>query len=140
MEKEMGTWQIEHLDEDNIVHVKVRGEMPEDQVVLHVTEALAVASEHEATRFLVDHREMEPLVSMVRIYAMPGVFEKLGLSRIHRLAVLFTPSSKHAREYEFFETVSVNRGFQVRLFEGDSEALAWLREHTGGPGNREPVP
>ena len=123
----MGSWQIEHMERDNILHVKVTGEMTEDQVVRHVSDALAVAAAHGCTRFLVDHREMIPLVPIARLYGLPGVFEGVGLRRTHRLGVLYSPSTGHGEEYKFFETVSVNNGFQVQLFTRDSEAMAWLK-------------
>lgn len=52
-------------------------------------------------------------------------FEPRGVPRTFKEAVLMH-SPLNRRETEFYEIAAMNRGFNVRLFECEEEAVAWL--------------
>ncbi|NCA83342.1 MAG: STAS/SEC14 domain-containing protein [Opitutae bacterium] len=54
-------------------------------------------------------------------------FEPRGVPRTFKEAVLMN-SPLNRRETEFYEVAAKNRGFNVRLFECEEEAVAWLND------------
>jgi hypothetical protein len=54
-------------------------------------------------------------------------FEPRGVPRTFKEAVLMH-APLNRRETEFYETAAMNRGFNVRLFESEAEAIAWLND------------
>ena len=52
-------------------------------------------------------------------------FEPRGVPRTFKEAVVMN-SPLNRRETEFYEIAAMNRGFNVRLFECEAEAVAWL--------------
>ena len=54
--------------------------------------------------------------------------ESIGPVPRFREAVLLPLSPEMAREARGFETMCLNRGFEVRIFDDRSAALAWLGE------------
>ena len=54
-------------------------------------------------------------------------FESRGVPHTFKEAVLMN-APLNRRETEFYEIAAMNRGFNVRLFEGEKEAVAWLND------------
>lgn len=75
---------------------------------------------------LIDCRQMEGFPDAFQSYYSGANLEERGFTREVRLAFLDRTEFKSANE--FYETVAQNRGFQVRHFYSEEEALAWLHE------------
>ena len=69
---------------------------------------------------------MNPEISTVDIYNLPKVLEGLGDSRKSRTAIVISPHSDSKKDFSFFETASLNQGFQVKLFFDVEKATEWL--------------
>jgi hypothetical protein len=70
-----------------------------------------------------DLRGVERHLSLLDIYNLPKMSGEFGFPPRTKRAFVF---SEDAKDYQFFETVSVNRGQLVKIFEDIDEALAWL--------------
>jgi hypothetical protein len=64
-------------------------------------------------------------VSILEIYSNPQQMDDAGISRSTRRALVVPPNFEHAH---FLETVTRNRGHNLRVFTSRDEALAWLLE------------
>ena len=116
------------LDEDGIIVSRVWGSLNDDEVVAKALELVELIKQSGVTRWLSDFRETQAEVSIVKIYELPKLFEKLELPRTVRQALLL-PLTKHRKEdYEFYENVCQNMGYNFRLFENPEEARQWLLE------------
>ena len=90
------------------------------------SDAIATAAKLGITDYLVDFRGMTPDLSVTTIYELPRILEKLGDTRESRTAMVVSPESEKKEDFSFFETVSLNQGFQVKLFTDLQEATQWL--------------
>jgi len=88
------------------------------------SDASAFLHEHGCTRILNDLREVDLELSTVDIYDIPNLVAGSGIERSVKRAVVF---SRDVGDYQFFETVSVNQGQFVRVFEDFDVAVTWLR-------------
>jgi hypothetical protein len=61
---------------------------------------------------------------------VPDWFEVRELPRTTRIAVVLPPDTANMFKYIFFDNISTDRGYQVRLFWEPTRAVDWLR---GGP-------
>jgi hypothetical protein len=115
-------------DPQGIIFIKVRGPLTLAEVRQVMAEAGRLAHDHQCFRLLSDTLEMELKLSMAEVYYLPGMFAELlstlGL-QVHqfRTAVLVSPNDQIL---PFFETVSRNRGHNVKLFQDQESARRWL--------------
>jgi hypothetical protein len=90
--------------------------------------AKAIAGTMRANRImkaLIDHRNVESVTgNTVEIYNRPQLFRIIGLILGIRIAEIIKP--EHLDHFKFFETVCVNRGYQLSIFQDKGEALSWL--------------
>lgn len=77
-----------------------------------------------SNNILIDHRKATFSVSLIDTYERPNQFQESGVPRTAKIALLFSESENSL--FNFFETVFVNRGFQVKLFTSIPEAENWL--------------
>lgn len=85
------------------------------------------AQTHGAHLYLYDLRRMAFRDTATSIYNRPKLALALGISRCARTALLVL----HIDDiFRFIEDVASNRGFVIRVFTGEDDALAWLHDTT----------
>jgi hypothetical protein len=121
----MADFSVRYDPEEEIIRVEMRGEF-DAQMLSASTAALVEEIKRSAcTRVLMDHRQATPKLSVVEQYRRPEVAVGLGVPRSCRFAIVYREAHD---AYGFIETVSVNRGMIVKIFQGEEEALEWLRK------------
>lgn len=99
---------------------------------LAFTRIAAAGAAMEGYTVMLDLREVRFRLSTANIYQLAEELTKYGDTFLRRTAVL-TRDDKTFTESEFFETVSHNRGFNVKVFTDFEEAMAWLSDITAIP-------
>lgn len=119
-------WTIDFLEAEKIILVKTSGSLDLGAFKRLAAESLAEAARLGVTCFLLDHRSMTPAVDAIEIYNMPRINEELGVTRQHRVAIVYDPESSDRSNFQFYEDRASNIGFDHRLFIGVAEAMKWL--------------
>ena len=70
-------------------------------------------------------RETTERAGIFDAFALAAHPEKRGLARHHKRAIVYRSGKE---SYEFFENVSVNRGYKVRTFTDVDRAREWVLE------------
>ena len=91
------------------------------QALLDIASEIEHPGEYE---ILVDTREAEIVLSVVDIVQLGEALANHSSLRRSKIGLL-TPM-RDAKQAEFLETVSVNRGARVRVFTDFEEAITWL--------------
>ncbi|MCP4899488.1 MAG: hypothetical protein GY906_21185 [bacterium] len=120
------TWKVDYCKRAETIHISASGTMDLRTITAMGSEALATASPRRPRRFLLNARDMAPDVTTAAIYQLPGILTSHGLKHGDRVAIVYRPNTEHGRNFEFFETVSVNRGYSVRVFLNVEDAWKWL--------------
>lgn len=84
---------------------------------------IAACKEHGVTRALCDERDLEYRLGTLDTYAAAVALSEM-VPKVARVAIVCSPL--FLSDAQFFETVAVNRGVQVRAFAGLVEARAWI--------------
>ncbi|MFC1489442.1 hypothetical protein ACFL6B_06325, partial [Thermodesulfobacteriota bacterium] len=74
--------------------------------------------------FLVDHRKVLVAMNIPDTFERPQELDTLGFPRNSRIAQVASESNLEI--FGFFETVSRNRGYQIRIFKDIKSAKEWL--------------
>ena len=89
-----------------------------------------IAVEKDCFLCLSDYREATIAMSTLQIYEIPKILSTIvtssGLrpSRFKRAII----AEKSSKDYQFFETVTLNMGQHIKLFQDIEEAKRWLVE------------
>ncbi len=120
-------WTIELSDDDAIINVVTSGIMTKGHIIQMCSEAIAFGKEHEATRFLIDHREMMPdsTISSMDIYRLPMLLTEHVEKGKNKVAVVISPEEKK-NGFDFFESVYRTNGHPFKVFREEIQALEWL--------------
>jgi predicted metal-dependent peptidase len=118
-------WTISHIVESGITLVETSGELTPQHLNQMIVEARKEQEIYNSKLVLVDHRKAG--VAMMRCtdaYDRPKEMEKLGAPRNMRTALVC--AEKDMEKFRFMESVSVNRGYQLRIFTDIELAKKWL--------------
>jgi len=122
-------WSIDYLEEDNIVSMKTSGPADWDQNKSMSEQALAVAREKGANRFLVDHRKLGPGLSVLQVDSLPKMLRQIGVTAEDKIAIVFDTSRQMNNVFSFFKDVSFLEGLAVQIFTDTKEATVWLKSN-----------
>ncbi len=117
------------------VEATVQGTIGFKEIKEIFSNAVHMLMEKESFLYLADYREVVLSMSTIELYALPKLMSDitapLGVN-VHRLkrAVVIAKDLKDKRleDYRFYETVTLNRGQNTKLFEDMDEARKWLSE------------
>ena len=121
-------WRVEFVPEKGIVAVIASGEIRNEDAEAQVEEIIPLLKQHETGGVLVDYSDALSELSLPGLYGLPDYYTKLGAPWHTRFAVVLPRNGYRIESYQFFELVSKNAGYNVRLFDGRRAAEEWLAE------------
>ena len=121
--------QIDYMDE-GIVRVRLTGPQTLADYRKQTEDALKLARRKKVSLFLVEDQQARNTASVLELFAMPAMYEELGAPRSAKVGIVMPHNSPSAADIRFYETVCVNRGFNVRIFATERQAIEWLMGDT----------
>jgi hypothetical protein len=120
---------IAYSEEIDSVVVTYSGLATPEEIQETIRVALATAVENRCRRFLVDASELQNHGgTLLDTYELPQVFEHFPNIREYKDAIVLPTRHAEAQDLKFFETISRNRGYDVRVFPDRQTAIDWLTE------------
>ena len=120
---------IELIENGKVIKTRFHRETQPDEIQSVMSKNLEMAKRHQTSLFLVDCTELKDETSYVfenyEVGVMLAEMQKQLPARL-KDALILPRSEKAAENLRFFETVTLNRGMDVRTFEKETDALAWL--------------
>ena len=99
---------------------------------------VALATEHQLTRLMLDVRDTVFRASIATQYEYAyHQARKVGLLPQWRIALVVTPAE---RSYDFLETALINAGYVARLFHEPARAADWLKGSGGVSSTLDKLP
>jgi hypothetical protein len=121
------TWTLEYNRTLRIVDLVFSGITSGRDLQEATTKCILLGKEQGAVQYLVDAEELELFAPLVDIIDLPDKqYVVEGLDRLSRVALVNPKSSKAKEAAYFYETVCINRGWNVRLFPKRDDAIEWL--------------
>jgi hypothetical protein len=122
-------WKIDYIEEDAIVNIKTSGQATWEGNRKMSEEALLLGRKNKTNRFLLDHQNLEPGLSVLQVDDLPAMLKEVGVTGKDKMAILFDPltQAKMRDSFSFFRNSAILKSLQVRLFINPEEATAWLK-------------
>ena len=121
-------YRVSYLEDDGIVLTEYLPPYPMEEFAPCITETLAVAAEHDSLLFMGDCRAMPNEGSPFDVYELGTMLDEMGVDGRMREALIIRLDPQALDTFDFFVTVTSNRGLKVRLFESPEDARRWLLE------------
>ncbi|MFI5398451.1 MAG: hypothetical protein ACHQ9S_23200 [Candidatus Binatia bacterium] len=121
-------WTATFIAEFGIVETTHAGRLTPEELREAVAATLGLASERKTHRYLGDCTGLEHGASVSDTYALTRFYETLPIDRLSKEAILLPASQDAETDMRFYETLTRNRGFDVRVFRTRQEAISWLVE------------
>jgi hypothetical protein len=124
----MKSFNLNIDDENHLVKIFVVGQMSQKD-----GEEVISAARQNAMKFgyniLYDIRQATTKVEFSEWFILPRKLEvfKAPRARTVKAAVLVSQKDPALDDYNFYEDVTSNLGFQLKIFFDEAEALAWLK-------------
>jgi len=121
------SWSISFNEQKQFIELVLADTNSGQDIRDATKEGVALSKARGVSRFLVDASKMHITASLADILDLPNrqYFDE-GLDRNSRVAVVNPESDRSKEATQFYETASVNRGWQVRTFSDRSDAEDWL--------------
>jgi len=121
-------YSVTYDSKNHMILITLKGLIDREAINKSRIEAARLAKQHNCFSVLADLREATSTISLMEIYDLPQTTsEVLSASGIQahqfKRAIVVALDLDNA---SFFETVSRNRGHNVRLFRDMEEAKKWL--------------
>ena len=117
------TIEFDEAKEICTIHVAGRHKRPEDSLMLQKL-ARDIGDERGYQRFLFDMTQAEIIARTMETYATGTVPADTDRKQVRqRIALVYVGDLS---DQKFMETVAVNRGYQIRVFDKMDDALEWL--------------
>lgn len=122
------SYELTYKKEKDILLVKASGMRSFKTVISIITDIQEICIKQNIPKVLVDVQELEGHLKTMEAYELPAfIFPKIrDKSIIEKSAIVDLEESRGY--YSFFENVSVNRGFNLRIFSNIKDAVEWLRK------------
>ena len=118
-------WEIRIHNEENYVEVITKGVADKAGSLNMAKTITETMRQHRITRALIDHRNIESVSGeTIEIYDRPKLLKMIGAILGIKIAEIIKP--EHRKHFSFFETVCLNQGFKMSIFQEKLPALEWL--------------
>ncbi len=123
-------YELSYDQERDLIVGRVDGDIDRVLVNAMASKFAELVASSGCRKLLNDLRGARITHSTFDIYSMPRIVDKQGVPIGCRRALVI---SEPLEDFKFLETVSVNVGQQVRIFNDPKEALEWLGAGTTPP-------
>ncbi|PKO12877.1 MAG: hypothetical protein CVU39_22330 [Chloroflexi bacterium HGW-Chloroflexi-10] len=118
-------WEIRIHNEEKYLEVITKGAADKDGSLNMAKIVSETMQKHKITKVLIDHRSIESVSGeIIEIYNRPKLLRFIGVILGVKIAEIIKP--EHIKHFRFFETVCINQGFRVSIFQENLPALEWL--------------
>ncbi len=118
-------YEIRIYNEEKYIEVVTKGVADKDGSLGMAKTIKETMQQHRMKRALIDHRNIESVSGeTIEIYQRPKLLRIMGIIWNIKIAEIIKPD--HVKHFGFFETVCINQGFRISIFQEKLPALEWL--------------
>lgn len=116
------------IEDRDLRHIEIihKGKLTREEVKDCKNKILNLVESNNSIFILCDLMLADFKASISDMYYGPENFSKMKFSKSSRFAILLPGNHQSWREVKFLETVSINRGWRLKLFSNKETAIEWL--------------
>lgn len=120
------TYELEIAEKDDFVVTVLSGVRTPETLIAAASKTTVFCKERGYSRLLIDLRKMSGGLDTLETFEVAGhgIPNQKHVRNLVRSAIVDHP--ENLDRIRFFETVAINRGFNVKVFSDEARAVAWL--------------
>lgn len=127
-------WKASLNPENGFIEVTYSSRVTMQDVSEANADILTFVQVESPLKFFVNIVDAELELSVIDLFKIPESWDALGFGRGNSMCVVTRESSNQTKDLSFLEDVSVNRGWNVKIFTNNKEAIQWLAsQHPSKP-------
>jgi len=126
-------YEITITEQPGYLHFRVTGENTPQTCLAYLAEIRRASADRGCSTILVEEDLAGPGLPMLDLYQIVETGGENSRSTMRRIAYVDVRCQARSGNARFIETVSRNRGFNLRIFPTVREAAAWLSESAFPP-------
>ncbi len=115
------SYELTANKEIGIMELRVHDSASKEEVAEAMETVSRLSAETGIEFLLVDARKCDSMPSIVDVFELTSRFP-----HSLKMAVLLPAKNDIVEKLQFGETVGINRGIPIQLFESETEAIGWL--------------
>jgi len=115
------------------IHVVVTGDNTERDVLAYMDEVRQLCVQHSCWHVLIEESLSGPGLGITSVFDLASHGAQMAREQFRAIAYVDVNPSHDHDNMKFAETVAVNRGLRVRVFETVAAAERWLASLPGEP-------
>ena len=119
-------YAIKFIENNRIIQIKNNGELSYEELLTQTREVIKIQQEKSTSLILTEFVSVKLDVNIADIFQFPEVYEQLGMQRKNKIAVVVSDVEIKTDELQFYETICLNRGWNIKIFLKEKEAIKWL--------------
>ena len=120
-------WTMDYIEDGDIVYVKILNPISLEGTRQICIEANSLARQHQSHRYLIDHRGIDIILTILDIDKIPGIFKEVEADFDGKTAVLLDPNEPKRNLFSFLKNVLRLTSMHFELFSDKVKAIAWLK-------------
>jgi hypothetical protein len=117
------TKEFQYLNDKDIVLIRVTGSYLLSAEADTVKKISFTLKEHNCRKLLLDFRAANIIAKTMDIFDRPKVYSNEGIEQSIKAAILCKEINN---DFRFYETVCLNRGWEVKIFDDYNISIDWL--------------
>ena len=118
---------MNYLEEEGIVFAEILSPLSLESTKQFCIELDAEARKHGAHKYLVDHRGVDVVMSVLEIDKIPAMLREIEADFGGRTAILLDSSAPKGNLFHFLKNLLHLASMRFELFFDKDEAIAWLK-------------
>ncbi len=119
-------FQLELVEKNDFVVAVLGGVRTPDTLMAAAAKTTAYCREHGYSHLLIDLRNMHGGLDTVETFEVAGHAIPTQTDARGLVCSAILDLTENIERIRFFETVAVNRGFNVKVFDDEDQAVQWL--------------
>ena len=118
-------YDLTYDDDTKCIICKMSGKLHLSDLPQYGSDLASMLKKHPCKRVLQDLTEVDLKLSVVDFFDVPKLARERDIGYDVKRAIIF---ARDAENWRFYETVTVNRSGNVRVFSDSNKAMEWLME------------
>lgn len=122
------SWRVVHLKSRNVIKTEYSGTLSIPEIKKAIEKSFGLGKKNNIMHYLWDCTGMnnnQPY-SVLDTYKLGEFFEIIDIDKSIKEAIVMPDSPELIDCLRFFETTTLNRGYNIKVFMNEEEAMEWL--------------
>jgi hypothetical protein len=119
-------YEIKLIKDKRIIEIENKNEITNEDMITQTKEVIILQHEKHIFSILADFASVRVNTNISDVFQFPELYEQMGMDHKSKIAVFVSDIEIKTEELQFYETICLNRGWNIKIFLDRKDAIKWL--------------